>query len=212
MSGDFRLVVLSCPQCGANLAAEGEDVVFYCTACRSGFRYDPDSPRGLAPVAASFVACPSVAPAGYAPFWLLPAQVAIAERRAAGGGLSGLMGFFLGDAQESGSPAGEGTFAIPAFATDLDRVVELAVRFTQELGRSRLLADELPAERLTGGGFGPDDAEKLAHYVLVSSEAGRPDTLQNLVYTIDFGPPRLLGVPYLAQGDVRVDALFGIRM
>jgi hypothetical protein len=208
----FELVVLSCPQCGANLAAEGEDVVFYCTSCRSGFRFDPASPRGLAPVAPAFVACPDQVVAGYAPFWLLPAKVAILERQASGAAaaLSGLVGFFLGGREETGSLPGEGTFAVPAHDLPLEAVTRLAIRFTTELGRSPRFADELPAERLTGGLYGVEDAEKLAHYALIASEADKPDTLKDLRYTLDFGEPRLLGVPWVERNGKRVDALFGL--
>jgi hypothetical protein len=208
----YRLLPLDCPQCGAGLAAEGEDVVYYCTACRSGFRLrEGEEAAGagddpLARVEVAFVTLPGGIAARYLPFWLLPARVALAERKSSGGSLRGLLRMFTGGPSETGSPAGEGTFAVPAFAAPLAEVAALAARYTQALPR---LGERL-GERLTGGTTGVEDARKLAHFTLIASEAEKPDTLQDLRYTIDFGPARLLGVPFVDRGGRLVDAHFGL--
>lgn len=218
----FRLQVLACPRCGAPLAAEGDDVVYYCTACASGFRLraegDAAAPasgagaetRGgeaLVGVEVSFVTAPGAVVARHLPFWLLPAKVAIAQREAAGGTAAGLLRFFFGggEAGAAGGPVA-GSFAIPAFEAPLPTLTELALRYTQALPR---LGEKL-GERLTGGRLSAADAEKLAHFTLIAAEAAKPDTLRNLVYTIDFGAPSLLGVPFVARGDRLADAAFGI--
>lgn len=210
MSGGFELVTLECPGCGAPLAAEGEDVIYYCTACYRGHRLagEGEAPGAgpLLPVEVSFVAAPAVGRHLYRPFWLLPARVEILTRRAAGGVFSGLMSFFLGDRQETGSPPGEGTFAVPAFRAPLAPTVELALAYTRELPK----LGEILGERLTGGTTGVDDARKLAHYTLIASEARKPDMLEELDYLLEFGPPRLLGVPFVRRGEALADALFGL--
>ena len=207
MSRGFELVPLDCPACGAPLAAEATDVVFYCTACRSGFRYEPAAPRQLAAVEVAFVASPHRAAAGYAPFWLLPASIEILERSAgASGVISGLMGFLTG--ADDDSPAGQGTFAVPAFPLPISDAVELTLRYTQELPR----LDQLLGERLTGGVYAAADAEKLAEYALVVSEVKKPDLLRNLRYRLSFGAPRLLGVPWVEAGGERADVVFGKAM
>jgi hypothetical protein len=218
--------VLACPQCGAPLAAEGEDVVYYCTACASGFRLatEADVPRtgateragaalvapgeGLVRVEVSFLAAPGAVIARHLPFWLLPATVTIQSREAAGGTVAGLLHFFTGGAEagSAGGPAA-GAFAIPAFAAPLATVTELALRYTQALPA---LGDRLLGEKLTGGRLTSADAEKLAHFTLIAAEAGKPDLLRDLMYTIDFGAPSLLGVPFVARGDRLADAAFGI--
>jgi len=38
--GEFALVALDCPSCGAGIRADGQDVVYYCTACRNGYRFE----------------------------------------------------------------------------------------------------------------------------------------------------------------------------
>lgn len=203
----FRLVPLDCPGCGAPVAADGEDVVYYCTACRSGYLLAAERAgrEALERVEVAFVALPGSAARRYLPFWLLPARVTISQRRASGGSFRGLLDLFLGDRGEAGGP-GEGTFAIPAFDSPLDRITLLARRYTEAFPR---LGERL-GERLTGGCYGVEDARKLAHFTLIASEAEKPDTLQDLAYEIDFGPPRLLGVPFVEKDGRLVDALFGL--
>lgn len=211
MSADFELVVLDCPQCGAPLAAEEEDLVYYCTACHSGFRVPEAGEEGgegaakrLVPVEVSFLATPAQPADLHLPFWLLPAQVEIVERKGSGDLFRGLLRFFMGSDEETA--AGEGTFAIPAFRASLQRVVALAQRYTFE----RPATGELSRERLLGGTCTVADARKLAEYVLIASEARKPDMLEELRYRISFGPARLLGVPFKQQKDRRWDLFFDL--
>lgn len=204
--GGFRLLTLSCPDCGAPIAAEGEDVIYYCTACRSAYRLAPRSAPGgavLEPVEVSFVAVAGQVAQRYLPFWLLPAKVEILERKAAGGGLRSLLNFFTGD--RGGGP-GAGTFVIPAFDCPLARATALAHRYTEAFPR---LGERL-GEKLTGGRLSVEDARKLAHFTLIASEAEKPDTLEELRYQITFGPASLLGVPFVRKTDLYVDALFSL--
>ena len=204
---EFELVALDCPSCGAPIAAEGEDVVYYCTACRNGYRFDPEG-RRLVAVEVAFVSLPHTSVDLYKPFWLVSARVSIEERLAAGGVFSGLMGFFLGDRSDSLAPVGEGVFAIPAFPGPLDAVTELTRRYTEALPE---LGERL-GERLLGGCYDEADAHKLAHFALIASEVGKPDTLQDLDYDIEFGEMRLLGVPFVRKGEILADAIFDIRI
>jgi hypothetical protein len=204
VSVGYELVPLDCPSCGAAVKAAGEDVVYYCTACRNGYRFDSEA-RTLAPVEVAFVALPSVTAEIYRPFWLLPAVIEIQQRSATGGGFRGLMSFFLGgdDDQPSG---GEGIFAVPAFHASLPAVTKLTRSYTEKLPE---LGERL-GERLLGGRYGPLDGRKLAHYALIATEVEKPDTLKQLRYTIRFGAPRLLGVPFVRRNGALVDAVFGI--
>lgn len=228
MSADFKLVVLDCPQCGAPLAAEDEDLVYYCTACHSGFRVPEEGEEGepgeqnrpsepgklsapakhepgkLVPVEVSFLATPAQPADLHLPFWLLPARVEMLERKGSGDLFRGLLRFFMGRDEES--DPGEGTFAIPAFRAPLQRVVALAQRYTFE----RPATGELSRERLLGGTCTVSDARKLAEYVLIASEARKPDMLEELQYRISFGPARLLGVPFKRQKDRRWDLFFDL--
>lgn len=199
----FRLVPLDCPSCGAPMAGEEEDLVFYCTACRNGHRWDPEA-AALVPIEVTFLPSPTVPAAGHLPFWLVPARVEI-ERSA--GGLGKLLELFGGG--DGGHP-GEGEFAIPAYRLPLPRLVELALAFTRELPSRLDPASELLAERLTGGTLPAEDAVKLAHYVLIAAETRRPDTLRDLRYSLEPRPARLLGVPWVKRGGTRVDAVLGL--
>lgn len=197
----FVLEPLDCPTCGAAVAAEGEDVVYYCTACRNGYVF---AGGGLVPTEVSFVAAANLAAEAYRPFWLLPAQIRILRREARGGGFAGLLELFTGG--EGDAAEAPGTFAVPAFHAPLPSITAMTRAYTRELPQ---LGERL-GERLLGGRYGVADAEKLARYALLESEIGRPDTLLELEYEIEFGTARLLGVPFRREGDGWVDALFGI--
>ena len=205
MSAGYELVPLDCPSCGAAVKADGEDVVYYCTACRNGYRFDTAG-KVLAPMEVAFVALPNVVVELYRPFWLLPATITVHQRDAAGGGFSGLMSFFLGGG-DSGPSGGKGTFAVPAFHAPLPAVAALVRRYTEKLPQ----LGEKMGERLLGGRYGVRDAKKLAHYALIASEVEKPDTLKQLRYEIEFGKPRLLGVPFVHRDAKMVDAVFGIE-
>lgn len=207
MSGrHFELVPLDCPSCGAGVAAEGEDIAYYCAACHNGYVFD-DAARSLTPVEVGFVAAPDVAVERYLPFWRLPARVELLDRQASGSGFSGLVGFFLGSSERAPTP-GEGTFAVPAFDCPLHELAALTRRYTERLPD----LDERLGERLTGGRYGVADARKLAHYALIAGEVERPDMLKDLSYRIEFGTPRLLGVPFVRHGGRLVDGVFGLGM
>lgn len=205
MSAGYELVPLDCPSCGAAVHAEGEDVVYYCTACRNGYRFDHDD-KALEPLEVSFVTLPSVSVELYRPFWLLPATIEIQERAASGDAFRGLINFFTGGGDERAA-SGSGTFAVPAFQAPLPAVAALVRRYTEKLPE---LGEKL-GERLVGGRYGVLDAKKLAHYALIAGEVEKPDLLKRLRYEIRFGEPRLLGAPFVRRDGKLVDAIFGLE-
>ena len=214
----FRLRLLSCANCGAPLAAEGQDVVYYCTACYSGFRLGTvgdggrpgaqgPSAEGLVPVEVSFVSLPHAAAERYLPFWLLPGTVSnLRTDKGGSSAFQGLLGLVTGGGAPTGGESREITFAVPAFEASLEVLTRLGERYTSafpELG-------ERLGEKLTGGRLSPEDAEKLAHFTLIASHVERPGVLRGLSYELSFGPPRLLGVPFVKRGAGLADAVFGI--
>lgn len=208
----FELVPLDCPSCGAIVAASGVDVVFYCTACRNGYRFVEEK-RLLEPVEVVFVAASHVPAERYLPFWQISARVAITQRQAGGRRQRSLMsalldGVGIRGSQRPSAPESETRFAIPAFDATLSAVVELVRRYTRELPG---LGEKL-GERLLGGCYGVEDAKKLAHFALIAAEVERPDTLLELDYSLSFGEARLLGVPFVRHGDRWRDSLFAITI
>lgn len=199
----FRLVPLDCPTCGAAVAAEGDDVLFYCTACRNGYRFLVDESR-LEPVEVAFLADAAVAADLYLPFWFLDADVTI-DRQAAGWRASGLLDLLRG---RSGSAAGPRPLriAVPAFHTPVATAVALTERYTADLPAM----GERLGERLVGGKYGLDDARKLARFALIAAEVRKPDLLRDLEYRVEFGDSRLLGVPFVRRRGSLSDAVFGI--
>jgi len=203
---DFSLIPLDCPTCGAGIQARGEDIVYYCTACRNGYLLN-ESDWGLRRIETAFVAAAHIQAQEYRPFWLLPATIRIARRQASGDGFSGLLRSFFG-AEGAEDEAGEGVFAVPAFQASLESVTRLVRSYTEGLPGLK----ERLGERLLGGCYGRQDAEKLAHYALIATEVAKPDMLQDLEYEIEFDEPRLLGVPFYKKADATLDAFFNIEV
>lgn len=202
MAIGYRLVPLSCPACGAPLQADGDDVVYYCTACRNAHLLDRAT-GALRPVGVAFLAAPGKAVARRLPFWMLPARVDIVERATEGGG--GILQLFGAGATGAGD-RGDVTFAVPAFAAPLERAIELAKRYSTQLPAT----GELLGEHLTGGALRVEDAETWAEFALVAAELAKPDKLTQLRYRIAFGEPRLLGVPFVGAPGALRDAFFGL--
>lgn len=206
MSPDaLRLLPLDCPSCGATLAAEGEDIIYYCTACRNGYRIRSDE-SGLERVEVSFVALKDRTAESYRPFWVLDATVDLQEREAAGGGIHKLLGALLGSSGPASGSTYEATFVVPAFRCPLNQATVLIQRYTSSFPE---LGEKL-GERLTGGVFGVEDARVLAEYAFLDAQIQRPDTLRQLRYTLDFQKQRLLGVPFVRQGEGWQDAIYGL--
>ena len=101
-----------------------------------------------------------------------------------------------------------GAFVVPAFQTPLAAVTELVRRYTLAFPS---LGEKL-GERLVGGRYWVEDARKLAHFALIATEVEKPDVLKNLDYEIEFGPARLLGVPFVRIDSGWRDALYEIRI
>ncbi|MEM7480569.1 MAG: hypothetical protein AAF481_05305 [Acidobacteriota bacterium] len=197
MTLGFRLVTLECPNCGEALAGEAEDVIFYCVACRSGFRIENDT---LLPVTVHFAALRHQAAEGWLPFWTLPVRVDIRQRDASGGFLRSLMGGGDGDSVSR--------LVVPAFRLPVERAVEAVLRLSRDLDA----ADERLGEHLVGGNVDVDDARTLARYCLHAAEARKADMLKNIDLVVEFGSAGLVGVPYRTAGGRRVDALLGVPL
>lgn len=214
---ELRLIPLDCPQCGSALAAEGQDRLFYCTSCHSGFQVREEGPvpdarapssetvgLPLEPVEVIFLASPGHPVDTRRPFWLLPARIEILERRTPGSTLTGLFNVFFGG-DDSGGP-GEGRFVVPAYPTPLERALALARSYSYRWPG----AGELTGEKLTGGTVPLEDARKLAEYLLIANEADRSDTLQDLEYRLEFREPRLIGIPFYRRGEELHDCHFDL--
>ncbi len=201
-AGGFSLVPLECSSCGASIAAEGLDVVYYCTACRNGYRYDAQA-GNLVPVEVDFLVRADVAAAVYKPFWVLAVEIEIPYREADSAMFSGLLDFFVGSDRGGRGPIA-GELAVPAFHVEIARAVELCQRYSAEALQARTKL----GERIVGGRFDVDDAQKIARYAVIATEVDKPDLLRDLEIRIEFGQARLLGVPFVEQGGVTKDAFF----
>lgn len=200
--GEFELVPLDCPSCGESLQAEGLDVVFYCTACRNGYRFDGVLGR-LESIEVEFLIRTDIADPTYKPFWVLPVDIEVPFRDADSEIFQGLLEFLVGPSH-SGRGAVSSELAVPAFRVGISRAVELCRRYSAELPQSRTKL----GEKLTGGIFDVEDARKIAHHAILVGEVEKPGVLRDIEIRAQFGTPRLLGVPFVEQGGSIKDAYF----
>jgi hypothetical protein len=67
-------------------------------------------------------------------------------------------------------------------------------------------------ERLLPAVYEREDAEKLAEIILVAVEAGRHDEVVDLGFEISIQKARILGVPFVRDGDLLRDGLVGAKI
>jgi uncharacterized protein YbaR (Trm112 family) len=214
----LTLLALRCPSCGAGLEAESEDVVFYCAACRNGYRASDTEPV-LEPVEVTFLVAPTVAVVEYRPFWRLDATADVLERRTGGAGASDLgLGSSIQQFLASPTVRAGGSqplrFLVPAYRTPLPNARELALRYS---GLAEEPGQKL-AERLTGASLPVEDARKFAEFLFLLREAQAAEVLAGLRYALEFTESHtLVGVPFTRRGvggnwsqGSLVDARFGL--
>jgi hypothetical protein len=213
----WSLIALRCPTCGAGLEPESEDVVFYCGACKKGYRAADTEPV-LESVEVTFLVAPTVAVAEYRPFWRLDATVDILERQV-GSGISGVTGDGPGlggfiqrvlPGARGGSGASQALrFMIPAYRTPLKNARALALgygAFAQE-------PEQKLGEHITGASLAAEDARKFAEFLFLLREVQAVDLLLSLRYTLEFTePPVLVGVPFTRRGVGSYGSLVDARL
>lgn len=199
---DFSIKAVNCKNCGSGLVVEMNDNVTYCTSCGSGFEIENGV---LKPVEINFAA-PAMTGDGemiFKPFWHVRTHINIIERKASGGFMKNLFG-------SGNSSSGDIDFYIPAFYCNIDTMKNIATQFTL---RNPVASPQKYNSNLTGFVYGKDDAKKLSHFIFISLEAEKSDTMKDLKYDMDFKSFDILGIPYYKQSNGRLkDALIGLEV
>jgi hypothetical protein len=183
MSTAVVLIPLECLRCRTRLPAEEGQVAWVCPACGQGQRLTEESVLKELPI--QFAAAASAAQVHWFAFWVLKGQVQIVERLSYG-------------RDQAADPRWEAsqTFVLPGFETTPEEAVQWGLRFLRE--PVRLAAGS--AASLPPVTVGPEEAQALAEFVVLSFEADRRDKLKSLRAVLDLGAPELWCLPFAATG------------
>lgn len=198
----MKISVLKCEQCGGKIEAQSFDVVVCCTNCATAFEVKPDR---LIKRELIYLVNTTIENAVYLPFWLIPASVDILYSDSGGVSFSGILNFFgeaLGIRSKSQEKIDE--FILPSFLTGLNDMRKIALNYTLELPRKFTKTNH----KVLGARLSFEDAKNFAEFILVSFEVSKPGVLQKFKYKIEFGEPRILGVPFSFEGNFFID-IFG---
>ncbi|HET7009233.1 MAG TPA: hypothetical protein VFI11_00535 [Anaerolineales bacterium] len=182
MTAPVELVALECLRCRSRLPAEEGQVAWLCAACGQGQRLDEEA--SLQPVDV-FFALSAEGEARWLPFWVFPVEVRVAERVSYGHQQPA-------DARWD-SPQ---TFVLPAFDTRPEDVGQWGTRFL----RNPVQLQAGPTGSLPPVTVTPDEAQKLAEFVVLTIEAERRDKIKSIRAVLDFGPAQLWALPFHISG------------
>ncbi|KAA0208175.1 MAG: TFIIB-type zinc ribbon-containing protein [Ignavibacteriaceae bacterium] len=199
---DFKIKAVNCKNCGSGLVVEVNDNITYCSSCGSGFEINNGD---LTPIEINFAA-PTMSGNGeivYKPFWFINAHINIIERDSSGNFFNNLFG-------SGNNSAGELNFYIPAFYCDINSMKNIASQFTL---RNPVASPQKYNTKLTGFVYGKSDAKKLAHFIFISFEAEKSDTIKKFKYDMQFRSFSILGIPFFKLQNGRLkDALLGMEV
>jgi LSD1 subclass zinc finger protein len=147
---DFR--PLTCPNCGWDLAAKAEDVIFFCSSCEKAWqirgKYLYETSYSIAEGGAS------PEPVTYLPFWVLETEIELQTERGRGG------------IARMDQPS---RYFIPAFRyRRLKMLSDLARRISQKQPAYSVLTTSKPA--LHGCYYDQEDAARLAEFIHAGSD------------------------------------------
>ena len=203
----LRLITLKCDKCGSLLNADPEDVVYYCNSCDTGYEIINETDE-IVEVTVDFAlpTNPIDAEVVYLPFWVFDAYIDITSRDASGtlGSMSSFIKTKVGVGEQE-KPVEK--FYVPAFETSMENIKKLGLEFT----RQQPDFDLLKKNRITGCIYSSQDAEKIADFIFLSSEAEKPDMMKDISYTLNLTSPHVVAFPFY-KADGLTDGILGIRI
>ncbi len=183
MSSEVRLFLLRCPECSSNLSGEKEGVFLYCGGCGAGFRLDADQ---LIKVPVYFARL-NPNSQSFQPFWAFDATLEVRNMDANRGISSffkdrrGLVQLF----KERGTVR----MYVPASAGELTADQPRALRLTMDQPELEYIG-HMP--QISGFTVGLEDAEKVADFLLLTSEIQQPDMMRKLDYSLHLNNPMIV--------------------
>ena len=180
MTTSVELVLLKCLKCGTHVRANDDEVAWLCQTCGQGLLLTAD---GLAPLMVSWaLAGPAGGGARWLPFWVFDGSVAFGRRETYGG-----------TTQPDPLWNEQRRFFVPAFPAPLEPLEALGAHLTR---RPPVLAPGPSMGELQNCTLLPEDARRVAEFVVLSIEAARKDKLRSLQFRLDLSAPQLWLLPF----------------
>lgn len=173
------LIPLLCVKCQAPVAAKPGEIAWVCAQCRQGLVLD--EANGLQPLQIHYHASIPPGQAGL-PHWVVGGQVAL-NRQVYGGGSQ------AGEAERFWST--ERRFVIPAYTCSAQALASAGARF---LTQPPTFQDG-PLAQFASVTLSAADLPSVAHFLVMTIEAGRKDRLKALAVTVRLGEPALWILP-----------------
>ncbi|TAK13181.1 MAG: hypothetical protein EPO32_06005 [Anaerolineae bacterium] len=179
MSESIRLLALKCPQCSTSIPAGLDEVAWTCATCKTGLLLDEE--KTLARLAFHYG---EGIPAGQPgrPFWVAQGKVTLNRES---------RNMFGKDDESFKYWAAGRRFFIPAYACDVDELVNMAITFLNDQPDLKP-GPAVPFHPVT---MLPGDMMPVAEYVVVGVEALRKDQVKKVNFTLDLSEPELWILP-----------------
>jgi hypothetical protein len=183
MTTSVTLKLLKCPTCSTPVPAEEDEAAWVCATCGAGLQLTSD---GLAPLTVHWaVARQGARPDAWRPFWALAGQAQFHQRVS-----------YKGHEEPEPLWARPVRFYVPAFAITLDKLQSLGADLTR---RQPALRPGPAAGALQGVSLLPDDARRVAEFVVLTIEATRPDKLRSVQFDLQLAAPELWVLPFAGE-------------
>ena len=175
MSGEIRLIALTCPRCGTPVPAHVDEVAWVCAQCAQGMLLSGE--QGTLPLDVFFSAGIAANAKG-APFWVARGAVSLISRQTYKGNSSKEMTEFWSVPR---------LFYVPAYRLPVEEMVAVGIK---------LLRQPVRMESGSPAAFhpvvvDPGDVHAIAEFIVMSVEAERKDALKELKVEIKLDPPQL---------------------
>ena len=183
MNTSVSLKLLKCPQCSTPVPAEEDEAAWVCATCGVGLQLTDD---GLAPLAVHWAAPRAgTKPDGWRPFWVFGGRARFSQRVSYRG-------------HEDPEPLWDNPvhFFVPAYTSPLAQLQSLGADLTR---RQPALQPGRVAGELKGVTFLPDDARRVAEFVVLTIEAARPDKLRSVQFDLQLAAPELWVLPFAGE-------------
>ena len=180
MNTSVTLKLLKCPQCSTPVPAEEDEAAWVCATCGTGLQLTDD---GLATLAVHWaVPRPGARADNWRPFWVFLGTTQFHQRVS-----------FAGHMEPEPLWSQPIHFYVPAYTCPLAQLQSLGADLTH---RQPALQPGPVAGQLPGVTFLPDDARRVAEFVVLTIEAARPDKLRSIQFDLQLAPPELWLLPF----------------